>query len=123
MPKKILLIVEDDLPSLNAMQDKFIAEKFEVFAANDGKVGEQIALSRHPDLILLGILMPKKHGLAVLRDIRKDDWGKKVPVLVLTNLSEGPEHREAREEGADTLVKSDVKLEDVVQKVKEKLQM
>lgn len=58
----------------------------------------------------------------MLKKLRKDTWGKKVKVIILTNLSDNKNVAEAMEQGLyDYLVKSYWKIEDVVKKVKEKL--
>lgn len=119
---KKILIVEDEPGLLNALVDKFTHEGFVVLSAKDGQEGLEVALPEHPDLILLDIIMPVMDGMTMLRDLRKDPWGKNVPVILLTNLSEAEKVAESLSQGVYYyLVKSDWKLEDIVKKVKEKL--
>jgi len=55
----------------------------------------------------------------MLKKLREDDWGKSVPVMILTNLSEVEKIAEAIEDGiSDYLIKTDWSLEDIVKKVK-----
>ncbi|MBU0597617.1 response regulator [Patescibacteria group bacterium] len=122
--KKLLLIIDDEEPICKAIADRLALEGFEVIKAFDGNTGLQIARDRHPSLIILDILMPKKHGIEMLRELRKDKWGEKVPVIIITNLPEGPEKRQAEDEGVrEFIVKSDIKLEDLVKKVKQNLSL
>ena len=124
MPKSRnkILIVEDDLDLLGVLTKKFTMEKFEVSQASDGKIGLEQALRHHPDLILLDILMPVMDGITMLGELRKDSWGKTVPVILLTNLSDEKQVAQAMKHGAyDYLVKADWNLDDVVKKVKSKL--
>ncbi len=80
------------------------------------------ALKKHPDLIILDLIMPKTDGLSMLKELRGDDWGKEVPVIILTNLSDAENVAKAMEKGVyDFLVKSDWKLEDLIKRVKDKL--
>lgn len=88
--KKILVIeaVEDNAPLRKALHDKFSLEGFSVIDAKDGEEGLTVAMSEHPDLILLDILMPKMDGLTMMKKLRQgDEWGKHVPIIVLTNHS------------------------------------
>ncbi len=120
--KNKILIVEDDLDLLGVLRKKFNIEKFEVLEAPNGKIGLEEALRGHPDLILLDILMPVMDGLTMLEELRKDTWGKSVPVILLTNLSDESKVAEAMEHGVyDYLVKSDWNINDVVAKVRSKL--
>ncbi|MBU0546257.1 response regulator [Patescibacteria group bacterium] len=117
-----ILIVEDELPLLEILSDKFLEANFEVFRAEDGEAGLEEALKNHPDMILLDILLPKMDGLEMLGKLRDDDWGKNAQVILLTNLSDSEKVAEATKLGTyDYLVKSDWKLDDVVKKVNEKL--
>ncbi len=119
---KKILIIEDEALMLRSLSDKFREEGFSVLEANDGANGLDSALANHPDIILLDIIMPKMDGLTVLGKLRQDEWGKEVPVIILTNLSDSDKVAEAMKNRAyDFLVKADWKLEDIVRKVKEKL--
>lgn len=117
-----ILIVEDETPMREALLFKFQKEGFEVIAARDGEEGLSLAEKERPDLILLDIIMPKMDGMTVLQKLRGEDWGKDIPVILLTNLSESEKAIEAMGKGVhDYLVKSDWRLEDVVAKVRERL--
>jgi len=120
--KKILLVVEDNQPLREVIKDKFLKEGFEVLEASDGAQGLNIFSKEKPDIILLDIIMPVMDGITMLKKLRRLEAGKKVPVIVLTNLAEVGITAEALEHGVhDYLIKSDWKLEQVVEKVNEKL--
>jgi len=109
---------------LQALVEKFGREEFETLEAGNGEDGLATALKEHPDIILLDIVMPKMDGMTVLKKLREDEWGKKVPVILLTNLSAtGADIIEGivEQEPSYYLVKSDWKIEDVVAKVKDTL--
>ena len=119
-----MLIIEDEPAMLRALRDKFTSEGFDVLEAKNGEDGLSVAKTNHPDIILLDIIMPKMDGLTMLKGLREDSWGAKANVIILTNLSDGESLSAALKYGAyDFLVKADWRLEDVVSKVKEKLQM
>lgn len=107
-----------------AVRDKFARENFKVYEAKNGEEGLHIALTEHPDIILLDVMMPIMDGLEALHELRKDVWGKTVPVILLTNISDTDQVSSASEDNATGfLVKSDWKLEDVVTKVNEVLNL
>ena len=88
--KKKVLIAEDEAVLSQMYKDKLEMNDFAVIQAFDGEEAIKLALSEKPDIILLDILMPKKHGLDVLAALQKDAWGKKVRVIILTNIPEYP---------------------------------
>lgn len=118
---KTILIVEDEAPLLKALSAKFKHEGYATLEARDGEEGLETALSQKPDMILLDIVMPKMDGLTMLEMLRKDAWGKDVPVMLLTNLNDPIKVADAIKEGVyDYLVKTNWKLEDVLEKVAQK---
>lgn len=120
--KKTLLIIEDEKLMVSALKKKLENENFNVLAAFDGAEGLKVALDKHPDLILLDIILPVMDGMTFLGKLRADSWGKDVPIIILTNLSRAATIEESKEKGVNTyLVKTDWKLSEVVQKVKYEL--
>jgi DNA-binding response OmpR family regulator len=66
--------------------------------------------------------MPIKDGLTMLGEMRETVWGKEIPVILLTNLSDNEKVAAALAKGShDYLVKSNWKLEDVVTRIRERL--
>ncbi|MFH1598240.1 MAG: response regulator [Patescibacteria group bacterium] len=117
-----ILIVEDEEDLRDTLADRFEEEGYEVLQAQNGVEGFNTALREKPAIILTDILMPKKHGIDMIKDIRSLDWGKNLPILVLSNLSDAAYTADALQNGAfDYLVKSDWQIDDVVKKVKERL--
>ncbi len=120
--QKTILVVEDEKSLLNVIVDTLNLHNFLTLRAKNGKEGIDVALAKHPDLILLDLLMPVMDGMTALSKIREDAWGAHVPVVILTNLSATDEHL-VEEMVADKpvyyLIKSDWKLEDVVTKIQE----
>lgn len=122
---KIVLIVEDEIPMLNVLSDQLKEAGYDTFKAKDGEEGLSMAFSHHPDLILLDLLMPKMDGMTMMQRLRKDEWGKHVPVIILTNVS--PDTDTTIKgiidfQPAYYLVKADVKLEGIVEKIKNVLE-
>lgn len=119
---KVILIVEDELSMQRALKNKLEQEGFQVTAASDGEQALAALHAQLPDLVLLDLIMPKLDGISVLRDMKKDEKLRNVPVVILTNLSTGDKVAEAMQLGTfDFLVKANYSLEDVLRKVKERL--
>jgi len=120
--KKIILVVEDEDPLQLVLKDVLTVEGYQVVPAVNGEEGLEIALREHPDLILLDILMPKMDGLEMLKKLREDEWGKKAPVIVLTNLSDNEDIAKAVEEDVfEYFVKTDIRIDEVIQRIREKI--
>jgi len=122
---KKILVVEDEEVINKIYTDELRDQGFSVLTAKDGVDGLELALREKPDLILLDILMPKMDGLTMMNMLReKDLYGKNVPIILLTNLSASEEkimQAITKNEPAYYLVKSDWSLEDVVEKIRERL--
>lgn len=85
MPK--ILLVEDDPLNVRLYRKKLTKEGFDVVVATDGSEGLAKAEREAPDLILLDVLMPKMSGYAMLEAMRPDERLRRIPVVVLTNLT------------------------------------
>ncbi|MFZ5982441.1 MAG: response regulator [Patescibacteria group bacterium] len=124
MDKKKILIVEDESTLQRALSEFLTLEGFEVMNALDGESGVELAKKNQPDIILLDIILPKKDGYEVIDDLRGDEKTKNIPIILLTNLETSENVNRAFEKGITTyLVKSDYKLEEVVNKIKETLKI
>lgn len=120
--KSKVLIVEDEAPLRKALAEEFIDAGYIVFEAADGMEGFDMALREHPNIILLDQLMPKMNGVAMLKQLRSDQWGNTVPVIMATNMSTTDTINEAIDAGAnDYFIKSEVSIADILKLVSEKL--
>ncbi len=116
---KLVLIVEDDPQISEALHDGLEIAGFKVKTAANGEEGLKAALKNHPDLILLDLMMPVKNGHEVLAELRKDKWGAKVPVTVLTNATDNVDIFKATQQGnTNYAIKSSMKLEDIIGMIK-----
>jgi DNA-binding response OmpR family regulator len=120
--KRKILIVEDEAPLRKVLAEEFTDSDYIVFEAGDGLEGLEVALREKPDLILLDQLMPKLNGVGMLRQLRTDQWGAKVPVIMATNMSTTDTINEAIEAGAnDYFIKSEVTIVDIMKLVDTRL--
>ncbi|MBP9669346.1 MAG: response regulator [Candidatus Pacebacteria bacterium] len=121
--KKIILLVEDEAPAALALQGALTHHGFEVLVAEDGEKGLALAKEKHPDLILTDLKMPKMGGMEMIAELRKDEWGKDVEVIILTNMSEVEMLEKAMENKAFFyIIKGDSSMADIVSKVELRLQ-
>jgi DNA-binding response OmpR family regulator len=124
--QKTILVIEDEKSLRGAIVDILRLKNFLSLEARNGREGVDLAFLKHPELILLDLIMPEMDGMAALKEIREDDWGKKVPVIILTNLS-AINGNIAIDAAAHIpthyLIKSDWKLHDIVKKIEEILKV
>ena len=117
-----ILIVEDDTELRETLTTALTYEKFSVLAADNGATGLGMALEKHPDMILLDVIMPHMDGLTVLQKLREDSWGKEVPVIVMTVLDDLEKIAAVVTAGGDEyVIKSEITLGSLVAKVKDRL--
>ena len=117
-----IAIIEDDPVISQMYRFKFEADEFEVQLANNGKRGVALVETFLPDLILLDLQMPEMGGAEALEIIRKSDWGKNIPVIILTNMGEEESPKKIRALGIHSyIVKANLTPSQVVTRVKEAL--
>jgi len=120
--KKRILLVEDDEALAGVYQARLELEGFEVRQVNNGEDALSAALDFKPDLILLDAMMPKISGFDVLDILRNTPETANIRVIMLTALSQPKDKERAENLGVDDyLVKSQVVIGDVVDRVKHHL--
>lgn len=122
--KKKILLVEDDVALASVYRSRLELEGFEISEVNNGEEALATALSFRPDLILLDAMMPKISGFDVLDILRNTPETTNIRVIMLTALSQPKDKERAEQLGVDDyLVKSQVVIGDVVERVKHHLGM
>lgn len=117
--KKTVLLIEDDPFLIKMYREKFEIEGFNILTAEDGLEGLEKATESEIDFIILDILIPKLSGIDLLTKLRKDPRGSKIPVLVLTNLTQKEEEfKTTALDVKEYLIKSDYTPSQVVEKVR-----
>lgn len=121
--KNKILIVEDSKDFLWFLRQSFENQGFDVFYAEDGEKGLEEAKKQNPDLILIDIQLPKIDGIEMARKIKES--GINAKMIFLTNMSDPLHISEALETTgeSDYIVKIDVNIDSVVQRVKDKLEI
>jgi DNA-binding response OmpR family regulator len=117
-----IAIIEDDQVIAQMYRMKFESEDFEVQTAENGKLGVELCQHMKPDMILLDLKMPEMSGEEALKKIRESDWGKQIPVIVLTNLGEEEAPKSLQSLGVHSyIVKAELTPRQVTERVKEAL--
>jgi len=118
-----VLIVEDDVMLNKIYQTKLGIVGYKVFAAYDGEEGIKKMEETLPNIVLLDLMLPKKNGFEVLETVKQNIKLNHIPVIILSNLGQGDDIERGKALGADDfLVKSNVKLEMVLEKIEQVLQ-
>jgi DNA-binding response OmpR family regulator len=88
MSKKYVLIVDDD-PDLVETVCMMLEDKgYEVGKAYDGVEGGEAIKERHPDLLVLDVMMPRKDGYQLCAELKADSATKDIPIILLTAVGE-----------------------------------
>lgn len=120
-PRRILL-VEDDDALASVYETRLQAENFDVRRVANGEDALAAALTYKPDLVLLDVMMPKVSGFDVLDILRNTPETGNIKIIMLTALSQETDKERAESLGADDyLVKSQVVIADVVDRIRHHL--
>lgn len=115
---KKILIAEDDTFLANAYKIRLLKAGFDIKIAGDGSELLDILNDFTPDIILLDLVMPKMDGFSALHKIKENEDVKNIPVLITSNLGQAEDIKRGMSMGAtDYIVKSDLSLEDLVEKI------
>jgi len=113
---KKILIVEDDPAILKGIVAALTEEHYEIVTAMDGEKCHQAVKRDNLDLIILDIMLPKKHGFDVCRDLRKE--GIDTPILILTSKKEEMDKVLGLELGADDYMTKPFSIRELCARVK-----
>ncbi len=117
---KTILLIEDEPTLQKRIEEALAKEGYQIENAMDGETGLQKAKELKPELIILDIILPKKDGFEVLKELKQDESTKNIPVVILTNLESSNDVKKALELGATTyLVKANYELSEIIEKIKE----
>lgn len=121
-PERILL-VEDDDALAGVYTTRLQAEGFDVRRVSNGEEALATALVYHPNLVVLDVMMPKVSGFDVLDILRNTPETANLKIIMLTALSQDSDQERAKSLGADDyLVKSQVVISDVIERIRHHLE-
>jgi DNA-binding response OmpR family regulator len=119
---KIVLIEDDEIIS-KVLRIELVGAGFDVTLAEDGQAGLAAVRKKMPALVLLDLVLPKKHGFEVLAALKKSPKTRKIPVTILTALGSDEDMKKGLGLGAkDYYIKSQHAVGEIVKKVKDFLE-
>lgn len=95
-----ILVAEDSVTELQLIMGILREAGHEVIAASDGEEAEQKARAEAVDMVILDVIMPKKNGFQVCRDLRKDDKLKDVPIIMVSSKNQESDRAWGLKQGA-----------------------
>jgi len=99
-----ILVADDSETDLQFVKDALKDMPHEIITAKDGESAEAVARAEKPDLIILDVIMPKKNGFQVCRDLKKDDNYKHIPIILVTSKSQESDKFWGIKQGADEYI-------------------
>ena len=118
MSRPRILIVEDEMPILDALQYNFQKENFDVTTATSGREALRKCQAQAPDLVLLDLMIPPPDGLQVCRELRSDPRTKNIRIIMLTAKDEEVDEVVGFSMGADDYVAKPFKIRPLIERVK-----
>lgn len=118
--KRKILIIEDEKPLAQVLEDTFSQEGFEIIKAFDGENGVDKFYNEKPDLILLDINLPKKLGWEVCKEIRETS---NIPIIMMTARDSDSDEYNGLSIGADDYITKPFNLKILLLKVKKLLKL
>jgi DNA-binding response OmpR family regulator len=86
--KKYVLIVDDDPDLVETVSMMLESKGFEVGKAYDGIEGEEAIKKRRPDVLILDVMMPRKNGYQLCKELKSNKWTQEIPIVLLTAVGE-----------------------------------
>lgn len=103
-----VLIADDNQPNRELLEAYLEGESYEIIMANDGEHTMQVVAEQNPDIVLLDIMMPRLSGYEVCEQLKANPETRKIPVLMVTALTEMGDIEKAVEKGCDDFLKKPV---------------
>ena len=122
MAKKRILVVDDEIEFVKAIQIRLEQADYEVLTAYDGQEGLEKAKKEKPDLIVLDLMLPMMDGYKVCGLLKADARYKKIFIITLTAKAQEEDARLAKEVGADAYITKPFEYQTLLGKIKELLE-
>jgi twitching motility two-component system response regulator PilH len=113
-----ILIADDSLAELQIFQQALQPTGHSITTVMDGEAAEEKLKTEKVDLVILDVIMPKKNGFQVCRDIKSNDRTKNIPVIMVTSKDQESDKFWGMKQGADEYLTKPFKPEDLVRAVK-----
>lgn len=121
MAKKKILVVDDELELVKAVEIRLKQADYEVLAANDGQEGLEKAKKEKPDLIVLDLMLPKMDGYKVCGLLKADTRYNKIPIIMFTARAQDSDKKTGEEVGANAYITKPFEHQVLLAKIEELL--
>jgi len=121
MPKKRILVVDDEPELVKAIQIRLEQASYELLVASDGMEALNKARREKPDLIILDLMLPRMDGYKVCVMLKRDGLYADIPIIMLTARAQKSNEKLGYECGADAFITKPFQHEAVLAKIKELL--
>ncbi len=117
-----LLIVEDN-PGVAAYIESLLKKDYHIMTARDGQSGVDMAKENVPDLIISDVMMPKKNGYEVCRELKNDERTSHIPIILLTAKASSEDKVEGLKGGADAYLTKPFNQEELAVRIKKMIEL
>jgi DNA-binding response OmpR family regulator len=121
MADESVLVAEDDPVTCRFVASLLDSKGYRVFTAEDGRHAFELAVHRHPDLIICDVVMPYRDGFDILRAVRRDSRLARVPVVILSMRDREEDIVRGLEMGADDYVVKPFNARELIARVRKQL--
>jgi len=116
MNKIKVLLAEDETSLGMIVKESLETRNFDVFLAENGEIAQEIYKNQHPDILVLDVMMPKKDGFTLAKEIRQEN--KQIPIIFLTAKSQTKDVLEGFEHGGNDYLKKPFSMEELIVRIK-----
>ncbi|HEY3108245.1 MAG TPA: response regulator [Chloroflexota bacterium] len=120
-PPKVVLVVDDDETMRQLILATLRCSPYRVLIASDGEEALAVARAHRPDLVLLDVIMPKRDGLAVCRQLKADPRTAGIEIVMLTAQAQPEDRAAAQAAGADGYLTKPFRPFDLLQRLRDRL--
>ena len=113
MRQPLILAVDDDADNLELLTEVLCPLNCEIITAKDGQSTINIAQQRHPDLILLDILLPDICGMEIARRLKQNPQTQNVPVIAVTALARAEDRENLLAVGCSAYISKPYMIDDL----------
>ncbi|WP_353683356.1 response regulator [Thermodesulfovibrio sp. 3907-1M] len=99
-----ILVAEDSVTDAKYIESILKEGEYELFFAKDGEEAEELIKKENFDLVILDVVMPKKNGFQICREIKKNEKTKDIPVIIVSSKKEEADKFWGKQQGADEYI-------------------